>query len=1181
MGFSKKALFLTSVIKCAGNSFILTATVISHSLTSFNPVSMHNQHSTAINRPQRNLFQLLEKHLFSFVIYLQPGKTRNPLGVLPVNTSSRLSRVFTVVFLLLLVSSCRTTEPVVTPEPVPYDPAEQNIREAVSDVLFHLYETEKPVRLATGVRLQRIELDDEAKAIHIYLNERFSYSPLRPDVNDAIHEMLVQRLDRRFRDYQVTLYSLGEPIDNLIPNYFRRSGDDFDFMRKPYMDEQRPRPVVRRHGDHIEPEHGLFGRQIALWHSHGWYYHQQKKRWEWQRPRLFQTVEDVLPMAFTIPYLIPMLENAGAHVWVPRERDLQHNEAIVDFEGSTGEGNIIINGSWNSDTPGFAIGSPPYADGINPFMQGSYRYIESGREGDSSVQWIADFPESGRYAVYISYVSLAGAPEDAFYSVYHRGGRTDFTVNQTVGGGTWVYLGHFEFEEGVNPDIGRVELINYSWRPSIVTADAVRFGGGMGIIAREGQTGGRPRYLEAARYYMQFAGMPDSLVYRLSEGRSDVVDDFQGRGEWVNYLKGAPFGPNADRNARGLGIPIDLSLSFQTDAGITRNDTVVGTLMIYSIEDGDSLRAFPDEISRLANRDFADIMQTGIVEDLRRSWDPAWTRRHLFNRMYSEAFRPNVPAGLLELLSHQNFLDMQFALDPRFRFDVSRTLYKSMLRFIAHRYQQEYVIQPLPVSNFRVFQSGENEITLRWQAVTDSLEASAWPDRFIVYKKTDDNPFDEGRVTVAPEFVFNGLEPGRMYQFKVEAANEGGKSFPSEIMAAGLAREQRRPVLVVNSFERISGPAIVDEPDFKGFANFLDPGVPDRFDISFTGDQFDFDPDSRWRTNDAPGHGASHADFETRILPGNRFDFPSFYGSALLELGIPFVSSSVASIRDRQVDMNQYDAVILILGMQKSTPWPKHEILEREQAFQVFPVRLRQEIERYLNLGGRLFVTGAYVGTDVEQRQEDDPEGMAFIRQVLHFENETNHAARTGSVRSVSGNLLPVNTRFSFNTGFHPAIYMVGAPDAIEPHGVPVEPGVSSRDDGGAHYPEDVRDTDLDGLSDDPAGIAPVLNFKATNLHYSDSMIFPGPYLNKEMQGDTKGFPSVRKEMVPSGPETLIRYEENQFSAGVGFRTEKRAVVTFGFPFETIIDPLERTLVLSGVMDYLGIPHHKHHMEQE
>ena len=75
---------------------------------------------------------------------------------------------------------------------------------------------------------------------------------------------------------------------------------------------------------------GLNGKNILLWHSHGWYFNNNEKRWMWQRARLFQTVEDVGPMAFTIPYLIPMLENAGANVFVPRERDIQLNEVLAD-----------------------------------------------------------------------------------------------------------------------------------------------------------------------------------------------------------------------------------------------------------------------------------------------------------------------------------------------------------------------------------------------------------------------------------------------------------------------------------------------------------------------------------------------------------------------------------------------------------------------------------------------------------------------------------------------------------------------------------------------------------------------------------------------------------------------------------------------------------------------------------
>ena len=45
---------------------------------------------------------------------------------------------------------------------------------------------------------------------------------------------------------------------------------------------------------------------------------------------LFGTTEDLYTQTIVIPYLFPMLENAGAVVVSPRERDWQKQEVIVD-----------------------------------------------------------------------------------------------------------------------------------------------------------------------------------------------------------------------------------------------------------------------------------------------------------------------------------------------------------------------------------------------------------------------------------------------------------------------------------------------------------------------------------------------------------------------------------------------------------------------------------------------------------------------------------------------------------------------------------------------------------------------------------------------------------------------------------------------------------------------------------
>ena len=294
-----------------------------------------------------------------------------------------------------------------------------------------------------------------------------------------------------------------------------------------------------------------------------------------------------------------MLENAGAHILVPRERDTQSNEVIIDNDSQHDspyyrEITDSPEQSWlTGDTPGFAIGTPPYTGNENPFKLGTWKKFQTNDSLNASIEWIPEIPESGDYFVSIAYTAADTHASDAHYTVFHVGGKTEFAVNQRIGGSTWIYLGQFHFKKGYFPDTQKVVLSTVSDDSAAwISADAVRFGGGMGNIARGGETSGRPRFTEAARYYMQFAGIPDTLVYNITEAFDDYTDDYRSRGEWVNYLRGAPFGPNKNREEKGLGIPVDLSLAFHTDAGITRTDTTIGTLAIYSSMGGDTTRLF-------------------------------------------------------------------------------------------------------------------------------------------------------------------------------------------------------------------------------------------------------------------------------------------------------------------------------------------------------------------------------------------------------------------------------------------------------------------------------------------------------------------------------------------------------------------------------------------------------------
>jgi hypothetical protein len=987
-------------------------------------------------------------------------------------------------------------------------------------------------------RISSVVTDTDVNEIRIHFNNRFAEYPIRPALLATADSVIRSHLPDVLQSFTVRLFSMDEPLYELIPNYYRDDPAHYDQTRLPVTGNRPQQPLIVRADRPNMVPNGLEHRHIAVWHSHGWYYNQQLGRWKWQRPRLFRTVEDLLPMAFVLPYLAPMLELAGATVWMPRERDTQHHEVVVDnssppVAGTYRETQSRPEVTWQTGyDPGFAPPAGPLRGNENPFRMGIYRESLTDTAETASVEWIPAIPETGDYAVYVSYASSDSNTTAARYTVYHAGGETRFDINQQMGGSTWIYLGHFRFREGQSDQWGRVKLSNQSGDPDRrITADAVRFGGGMGTVERAGRTSGRPRFMEGARYYLQYAGMPDSLTWSLNENTNDYTDDFQSRGEWVNYLRGAPYGPNLDRTVPGLGIPVEVSLAFHTDAGITRNESVVGTLSIYSRIDSEDEVLFPDSTSRMSNRDLSDIMQTQIVDDIRALYDSTWTRRALRNSRYSEAMRPNVPAVLLELLSHQNFRDMQFALDPRFRFDVARSIYKSMLRFVATQHGYEYVVQPLPVTHMRAeFTAGSDSLRISWRPQDDPLEPSAVPDSYILYTRIEDGGFDNGRLVTDTTVVIGGLDPGTLYSFKVRAANRGGAGFPSEILSVSrpvAAHAKRHPVLIINGFTRVSGPAVVSQLRFKGFADFLDAGVPDRYDIGFTGEQYNFNAWEPWIENDQPGHGSSRSDQETTVLAGNTFDFAYVHGNALREAGYGFVSISEAAVEAGLINPSRYPLVTLMLGKQRQI---RNQTMITDSLnglpFGIYGPGMRRFLTAIADSGGGIFVSGAHVGTDLNQRPQPDSAAVAFAAEVLGYVPTTNHASRTGKVFTETTASL-TGTRF--------------------------RPSGNNRS-GNTSIPV-INDRNPAGGNSRTSGM-PLLN--------TGTFTFNTEYSPDIYRVDA---PDAIK---PSGQlgATLLRYSENEFSAAVGYQGNHRTVI-FGFPFETILGESERAEVMRAVFEFL------------
>lgn len=804
-------------------------------------------------------------------------------------------------------------------------------------------------------------LDDRRRTLNVQLSPSFAAQDFTASSVRFYYKRLAKALPRPYNKYKLTIMAGGLPIEQLVAGSKCEKGMPNAWGKTEYegapwvMNDSRPYFV----------SHGLFDRHLSLWASHGRYYDGKKDRWKWQRPNLFGTTEDLFTQTIVIPYLIPMLENAGAVVFTPRERDWQKNEVIVD---NGGRGYVEDSGkeTWKTaQENGFAYHAGTYRDGENPFTQGTARAVKATKKVD--VSWASyqpNIPQGGKYAVYVSYQSLKNSVSDAQYIVMHKGQRTVFKVNQQMGGGTWVYLGTFDFDRG-NNEFNRVVVTNSSSESGVVTTDAVRFGGGMGNIERGGSCSGMPRCLEGARYSAQWAGAPYS-VYSSKNGSDDYGDDINVRSNMTNWLAG---GSTYVPTLEGKKVPIELSLAVHSDAGYTTvNDSIIGSLAICTTSFNDG--RLNSGVSRMVSHDFADSLLTGLQRDISGKYRK-WTRRYLWDRNYSETRKPEVPSAIIETMSHQNFADMRRGLDPNFRFTLARSLYKTILRFVNGNHSVPSVVQPLPVSNFRIERNSSGGLRLSWIAEKDEQEPTAVPTSYIVYTSEDGMGFDNGTVVYTSSFDFEAKK-GVNYCFKVTALNRGGESFPSETLAAYLSKSAHaKDILVVDGFSRLSGPAVVDDYSRQGFDLGSDIGVSYGLTAGWNGRQQCFDK-SRAGSEGEGSLGYCGDELAGRFIMGNNRDGSVCHVKDIAMSGAyNVVGCSLEALDNNLVKLDHYNLVDIAFGLQRNDG---HSLV----VYKTFSETLQSKLRSYAKSGGRILVSGAYVGSDMTQ-----PHERSFMSDVL------------------------------------------------------------------------------------------------------------------------------------------------------------------------------------------------------
>ncbi len=195
---------------------------------------------------------------------------------------------------------------------------------------------------------------------------------------------------------------------------------------------------------------------------------------------------------------------------------------------------------------------------------------------------------------------------------------------------------------------------------------------------------------------------------------------------------------------------------------------------------------------------------------------------------------------------------------------------------------------------------------------------------------------------------------------------------------------------------------------------------------------FEFRRSIPWMDDDAAGFGASRANYEDKVIAGNTFDYVVVHGQAIAAAGHSFVSSSLdAFCNDKSIP----SIIDLILGKQKETARGRGVYGTNYKAF---PSPLQNKLKRAADAGADIFVSGAYVATDIWDNPFSDPAtseaDKKFAKEVLGY------CWRVGQA-SVTGEAYQVPTRFKAFTGgdytfyneLNADCYAIESPDSFYP----------------------------------------------------------------------------------------------------------------------------------------------------
>jgi len=682
----------------------------------------------------------------------------------------------------------------------------------------------------------------------------------------------------------------------------------------------------------------LSGRAIYASQCHGWIWSETLGRFATQRGNWHDTVEDFHNPEGMNQFLFRYLENGGARVFSARERDHNAQMAIADNDG---EGYREEGEGFTDGAPGFLDGGP-WAYGENPFEAGTTRRFAG--DSGSVATWVPEVPSDGHYAIYVAWDADPDHAAAAHYRLIHPGGTIDRYFDQRVHGSTWQYVETLWLPGGV--ESLTVQLIGDGTSSAWVSADSVRIGGGNGDVERFGETTGRPRHEEGAILYNQFNGAPTSIYDPYGDGDGS---DPSTRSRWAAWEH--PSGEDA------------LYISWHSNASGAH--TARGTVTYayegdYGLVDGSVV--------------LAETLQDELINAIGALWADSWNDRGIGRASFSELspyHNDEIPAALVELAFHDEANDAAYLKEPGFRRDMSRAMYRAIVRYFAERDGDTPRFLPEPPVGLTVTHGSSGELEASWTSGPSGDPFGDPADGYLLYRSADGRSWDNGTPVEGTQVKISA-EHGETVYVRVAAVNDAGVSFPTETLGARRSSDGWAPVLVVAAFDRLRASNLVWE--------------------------------------DVPTLGSVVRMPLERVNP---FDITVASGASIENMGWYF--DAVSDEAFPELDLEDYQVVIWAAG-QEST---EDETLNSEQ---------QRAVRNFLTAGGAVWVTGSEVLWDLDYRGDEDDQ--AFARDVL----KASMGADDSGTEMATGKALLEGLILNFGES-DGAPYPVGYPDVLDTDG--------------------------------------------------------------------------------------------------------------------------------------------------